>query len=81
MGLVFSKIAARATPTGASKSRRNQNPNKKGTVEFAFCNFSDPSLVIYSQPTRICTLPHQNPSSSKQVACNSSQIHRLDRRR
>ncbi|KAL6996336.1 hypothetical protein U1Q18_006469 [Sarracenia purpurea var. burkii] len=81
MGVVFSEIAAPATPAGASKSRRNQNPNQKSTVEFAFCNFSDPLPVIYSQPTRICTSPHQNPSSSEQVTSNSSQIHRLDRRR
>ncbi|KAL7002392.1 hypothetical protein U1Q18_003546 [Sarracenia purpurea var. burkii] len=29
MGLVFSEIAAPATPAGASKSRRNQNPNQR----------------------------------------------------
>ncbi|KAL7000475.1 hypothetical protein U1Q18_001627 [Sarracenia purpurea var. burkii] len=29
MGLVFSEIAAPAIPTGASKSRRNQNPNQR----------------------------------------------------
>ncbi|KAL6962510.1 hypothetical protein U1Q18_037469, partial [Sarracenia purpurea var. burkii] len=29
MGLVFSEIAAPATPAGACKSRRNQNPNQR----------------------------------------------------
>ncbi|KAL6981259.1 hypothetical protein U1Q18_022890 [Sarracenia purpurea var. burkii] len=29
MGLVFFKIVAPATPVGASKSRRNQNPNQR----------------------------------------------------